>query len=273
MRMRKEQLVIAGCGVSLDEHVDDSLELLKEHEPDGGYYGCFSGGKDSVVIKELARMADVRVEWHYNVTTIDPPELVRFIRREHPDVIFNRPKVPFFKMFVVRGAPTRVARWCCEIYKETRSPKGAVLIIGIRAEESPRRASMWKDVTWHETGESWAVSPILRWDVEHVWGFIDRRGIPYCELYDDGFDRLGCVGCPMARKNLREKQFARWPQYERLWRKAFRDLWEYRQTVARETGKTWKPSTRFSGWEEMFDWWASDVGLSKPDQCQLDMWS
>jgi len=84
-----------------------AIGLLQLHEPkDAPYYGCFSGGKDSVVIKELARRAGVRIVWHYNVTTIDPPELVRFIRREHPDVAFERPKHPFFVEMRTHGFPT-----------------------------------------------------------------------------------------------------------------------------------------------------------------------
>ena len=51
--------------------VERACALLRLHQPEGDYYGAFSGGKDSCVIKELARLAGVRVTWHYNVTTID----------------------------------------------------------------------------------------------------------------------------------------------------------------------------------------------------------
>ena len=60
--------------------VDEAVALLRLHEPEEGYIGCFSGGKDSITIKALAKMAGVRVEWHYHKTTIDPPELVKFMR-------------------------------------------------------------------------------------------------------------------------------------------------------------------------------------------------
>lgn len=52
--------------------IDKAIKLLKEHEPEAGYIGCFSGGKDSVVIKALAEIASIKVEWHYHKTTIDP---------------------------------------------------------------------------------------------------------------------------------------------------------------------------------------------------------
>jgi hypothetical protein len=58
--------------------VERACALLRMHQPDEDYYGAFSGGKDSCVIKELARLAGVRVTWHYNQTTIDPPRIGSF---------------------------------------------------------------------------------------------------------------------------------------------------------------------------------------------------
>jgi len=74
-----------------EDHVKRAIRLLQEHEPPEGYYGAFSGGKDSCTIKALAKMAGVKVRWHYNHTTIDAPELVRFIKSEHSDVEWNEP--------------------------------------------------------------------------------------------------------------------------------------------------------------------------------------
>lgn len=270
---RQESLGIDGF--TLESLVNDSLDLLREFEPEQGYWGAFSGGKDSVVIKELAAMAGVGVEWHYHVTTIDPPELVHFIKREHPDVKRDRPKENFFTALVRRGFPTRRNRWCCEEYKELRSPPGAVLILGIRGEESKARAARWKEVTFQTKSKNWCVSPILRWRWEHVWGFIGERGLPYCRLYDEGFRRLGCIGCPMAGAAGKRKEFDRWPKYKKLWRRAFRRLWERRCGSAQRDGREWAASVKFSNWEALWDWWllSDDSFPGGDDQCQLDMWS
>jgi len=265
MKCNDRQQALAGLGFTLDELVSDAIALLKEFEPDGEYYGCFSGGKDSVVIKELARVAGVRVAWHYNVTTIDPPELVRFIREHHADVMWERPACgPFFRMVVRKGVPTRRSRWCCEHYKERSTPPNSVMIIGVRGEESPRRAATWTEVG-HRRNGSVAVAPILRWSSTQVWEFIHSRHLPYCGLYDEGFHRLGCIGCPMARRAGRLKEFARWPGYERQWKRAFRLLWERRGS---------RPGVaRFESAEQMWEWWMSDTGMPHDDDCQLDMWS
>jgi phosphoadenosine phosphosulfate reductase len=254
---------------SLDAMVSASLALLRKHEPAGGYHGCFSGGKDSIVIKQLALEAGVSVEWHYNVTTLDPPEVVHFIRREHPDVVFDRPKHGnFFARMEVKGPPTRRARWCCAEYKEAASPKDALLILGIRGEESPRRANMWSEVHTHTRTGITAVLPILRWGKLHVWDFIYDREMPYCSLYDEGFDRLGCVGCPMAGREGRVREFARWPKYERMWKRSFERIWTRRAGTTRRDGLEWFGSAFFRCWEEMWDWWMSDDGLPVEDESQ-----
>lgn len=264
------QQVLPGIDLSLKALAKDSVELLRLCEPDKPYHGCFSGGKDSCVIKELAKQAGVKVEWHYHVTTIDPPELVYFIRREHPDVIFDRPECNFFTYAIRhrKGFPTRRVRWCCEHFKERKSPRGANLIMGVRAAESPRRAKNWEEVsTLRQTG--YAVLPILRWSAENVWDFIRAEGLSYCRLYDEGFTRLGCIGCPMASKKGRLKEFARWPGYEQKWKKLFRDVWELRHGTNQRDGRIWFGNRYFANWQEMWEWWLSG-GPLPTDDCQGD---
>lgn len=60
--------------------VETDIERIKTFEPPEGYFLAFSGGKDSVVIKALADMAGVKYDAHYQITSVDPPELVRFVK-------------------------------------------------------------------------------------------------------------------------------------------------------------------------------------------------
>lgn len=260
----------------LPEQVDLAIRTLQTYQPDGDYYGCFSGGKDSVVIRELTRLSKVRVEWHYNVTTIDPPEIHRFIRRQHPDVIWNHPKEHFFKVLAEkRGYPLRRTRWCCEVFKEGGGTEpGTVKIMGIRAAESPRRAAKWKTFTrWQSRGRptsSWVLNPILYWSDDDVWHFIRERELPYCELYDEGWKRLGCIGCPMGGADQVRREFARWPQYERAWRRAFHRLWERRRgsvmTRGKRKGRPWPGFPTITTADELFEWWQS--GDACPDKAE-----
>lgn len=261
-RSRLEPLIIVE-DPTLNQLVQRAIDLLRANEPTEGYYGCFSGGKDSVVIKALAAMAGVKVTWYYNKTTIDPPELVRFIRKEHPDVVFVRPKHGNFfrRMAEKKGFPTRRVRWCCDEYKEARPPKGSTLILGIRAEESAKRAARWQEVQQHWRTKAPCVQPILHWSSDEVWQFIRGQGLAYCSLYDEGFHRLGCIGCPMAREVGRRKEFARWPQFEAKWKKAFEAVWNRRTGTLQRNGKPWFGDVYFRNWEEMWEWWLCDRPL------------
>ena len=255
--------------LSLDCLVHKAVETIRTFCPkDRPYWGCFSGGKDSVVIKELGRLSGVPIEWHYNVTTIDPPELCKFIRYHHPEVIWERSKYGnFFKRILVNGFPTRIQRWCCKEFKESQNPKDRRIILGVRAAESPRRAATWNVATRLRNTMEYAISPILYWSNRNVWNFIHERSLEYCCLYDEGFKRLGCIGCPMAKKQ-RFRQFARWPRYEELWKRAFRRLWEKRAGTSYR-GKEWFGSANFSSWEEMWEWWMNDKPLPNDDECIL----
>jgi len=264
-----EQMKLDRCGVTLDELERAAVLCLQTFAPtDAPYYGCFSGGKDSVVIKELARRSGVAVDWHYNVTTIDPPELCKFIKREHPDVSWEHsPHGNFFsRMSTVKGFPTRRNRWCCEEYKETRTPAGRRMILGIRAAESPRRRNAWKQVTAHKRTGEWAINPIISWTDDDVWAYIRSREIAYCSLYDEGFKRLGCIGCPMSSR--RREDFARWPRFARLWEKSFKAIWERRVGSNQRDGREWFGSAKFDTWQEMFEWWISNDPLpTEDDEC------
>lgn len=129
----------------LEEKIGRALETIKLFEKtalrmnEEGYYLAFSGGKDSQVIYQLARMAGVKFTAHYHITTVDPPELVRFIRKEYPEVRMERPKMSMWQLIVKKGfPPTRKVRYCCSELKE-RGGEGRFVITGVRWAESKKR--------------------------------------------------------------------------------------------------------------------------------------
>ncbi len=122
-----------------------TLERIKSFEPEEGYYLAFSGGKDSQCIYELCKMAGVKFDAHYRVTSVDPPELVRFIKDQYPEVSVEKPKDENGKqisMWTLIASntipPTRTARYCCEKLKESGG-KGRVTMTGVRWAESANR--------------------------------------------------------------------------------------------------------------------------------------
>jgi phosphoadenosine phosphosulfate reductase len=244
----------------IKETIAKSIRVLRHFATDTPYYGGFSGGKDSVVLHEIARRAAVAVEWHYHVTTIDPPDLTRFILRQYPHVIWDRPAIPFFEHLYRVGFPTRQFRKCCVAYKESHNPApGQTMILVVRAAESARRAKAWS-ITSNARGFP-VIAPILEWTDDEVWTFIRDNNLPYCSLYDEGFKRLGCVGCPMAGKD-RIRMLKRYPGIELGYRAAFRRWWNRRASK----DPNWSYLQRFPDSDALFDWWIGNEALPTTDE-------
>lgn len=241
----------------LADRVVRAIKLLKDNEPDNGYYLAFSGGKDSCVCKELVRMADVNFEAWYSNTTIDPPELIHFIRQYHPDARWNNPEHGNMMHRVATRPglpPTRSVRWCCDEYKENGG-RGRVKIFGVRASESRARAIRWNEVTLHSDGDL-AICPVVYWTEMQIWEFIRFYRIPYCSLYDEGFKRLGCVGCPLNPQS-QKREFERWPNFERNWKRAVIANWENFKDAKRRDGKPYMHA-KFETGEDFWRWWLNE---------------
>ena len=199
------------------DKVKVAINRLKLHEPKEGYYLAFSGGKDSCVCYELCKMAGVKFTAHYHVTTVDPPELIYFIREHYPDAWENRtrPKKSMWQLIVDHGIlPQRQIRYCCKELKEGNG-KGHVVVTGVRRAESVARSKLYTS----EICIPGYVHPIFDWTTTEVWEFIKKYNVPYCSLYGEGFHRLGCIGCPFAGKSQRLKELERWPKYKELYLK------------------------------------------------------
>lgn len=133
--------------MNLTEKIEYSINLLKKSEkmalemdPENGFYLAFSGGKDSQVLYHLAVMGGVKFKAHMNLTSVDPPEVIRFVKQHYPEVELIKPKMSIYDMAKKMGCiPTMDKRWCCAEFKEV-SGAGKVTLIGIRREESSRRA-------------------------------------------------------------------------------------------------------------------------------------
>lgn len=274
------------------DKVQVSIDRIKTFEPPEGYFLAFSGGKDSVCIKALADMAGVKYDAHYSVTTVDPPELVQFIKENHPDVIFDKQYWKEDGMFHKKGdpitmwnlipeklmPPTRIVRYCCDYLKE-QSGHDRFVITGVRWAESVKRSQKGgvevsdyktKPREYYDpdnpdqelihlcmTKKQRILNPIIDWTEDEVWEFIHEYNVPYCKLYDEGYTRLGCVGCPMADRRRRQ-EFDRWPKMKRHYMVAFEKMLAMRD--AKGLKDNWDTA------EDVMRWWLQETD---PDGNQI----
>lgn len=132
---------------NLRRKIQHSIELIRKaekialmYDPDDGFYNTFSGGKDSQALFHIIKMAGVKFKTHMSLTSVDTGDVIRFVKAEYPSVIRHKPKMSIFQKAIERQIlPTMRVRWCCADFKESAGA-GKVTLIGIRAEESARRA-------------------------------------------------------------------------------------------------------------------------------------
>ena len=209
----------------LEKKVERAIRLLQSIPQDGDIEVSYSGGKDSDVILELAKMAGIPYRAIYKSTTIDPKGTIAHAREMGAEVI--RPKKTFFQLISEHGFPSRFQRFCCSALKEYKICDRAIQ--GIRRSESRKRAENYKEPEMcrvYSAKEKVKVYlPILEWTDQDVEEFIKERNIKCHPLYYRGgqFDvtkRLGCIGCPLQSRKKRIQEFKDNPKMLKAWIRA-----------------------------------------------------
>lgn len=259
--------------------------LALEHDP-RGYCVCTSEGKDSRVLGHLFRRAGVKHFYLHSGTGIDPPELVYFQRRNFEEykaigyLTYDiMPAKSIIQMMSERKIPPlRKARYCCAELKEKRVPEQgkSILSFGVRKYESSRRSKTRDELEILKPGQKRAdtmpfdngekrkefescyqfkekrLNPIVNWTNEDIWNYSDYWNLEQCELYKEGFKRLGCIGCPMVGQCEKEREFVRWPGFKKLYLLGFKKMLEARKAAGFQLFKNAETA------EEWFGWWIQD---------------
>ncbi|HEX3016409.1 MAG TPA: phosphoadenosine phosphosulfate reductase family protein [Caproicibacter sp.] len=250
----------------------------------------YSGGKDSEVLLELARRAEIDFEVQHNHTTADAPETVRHVRetfkRLELEGIPCTINYPFYKgqrvsMWTLIPQklmpPTRLARYCCEVLKE-HGGKNRCITTGVRWDESTKRAKNQDFITPNKKDKegNWigfsdneesrrefeacpikgktTINPIIDWKNSDIWEFARIEKLNMNPLYECGFDRVGCIGCPLAG-DKRYFEFHTYPCYEQHYRRAFDRLAAARKAAGKTNEGQWQTG------EGIFRWWMEDKNL------------
>lgn len=235
--------------------VEYSIHLLRSAErlalkinPEG-FHLAFSGGKDSIVLHHIAERAGVKFKAYFINTGLEHPALYKFIK-ENYSVTWIPPEVTMWKLIEQKQQlPSRWARYCCEKLKERKYLRREQLVItGIRSAESPRRAKREDyEIVCKRGRNEIMIHPIFHWSDKLVWHYIRENNLKYPALYDEGYSRLGCVGCPMSPENAR-RDLEKYPVYKKLWLRACSRLIELGKYSA------------FINAENLLDWYTTRTG-------------
>ena len=193
--------------------------------------------------------------------------------------------------------PTRIIRYCCAELKENSTPN-RFCALGVRAAESTKRQG--RD-TFSTRGGSYAsaiffslshalevhqesqeiqddawdctliknmkehkdtiVNPIYEWSDSDIWEYIRKNNMKVNPLYEMGYTRVGCIGCPLAPYHQRKKEFNDFPKYKQLYINAFDKAIKNRRK--RGLKEIWKNG------QEMYDWWLEEKKYNVKGQMNL----
>lgn len=250
----------------------------------------YSGGKDSQVLVALAERSGIDFEVVNSHTTADAPETVYFIREQFMQMesrgincTIEKPRYkgkPTSMWSLIPQKmmpPTRLVRYCCAVLKENTG-RDRFIATGVRWAESSRRKNsrgvmelMHKDKekriiltsdndekrklfeTCNVKGKM-TVNPIVDWSDDDVWDYTHSEHLPINPLYCEGQKRVGCIGCPMAGRGGRQREFMRWPAYEKMYISAFERMLNIRKVKGLQCD--WQTGM------DVFRWWMEDKNVA-----------
>lgn len=254
-------------------------------------YVCYSGGKDSKVIRHLMGMSGVPHELHYNLTTVDIPSVVREIM-DDKEVIVDKARYAdgtqktMWNLIVKKHIPPlRQCRYCCAELKE-QGGQGRIKVTGVRSAESVRRAKQAGEAKiFGKNGveiihnmdndenrrmieqcyrtQSTIINPIIDWTDDDIWEFSKAENIKQNPLYiqcGGTKKRLGCILCPMARLEERLNDIKEYPKIAECYVKAFDKMLENMPE---------KKEVRWKNGQEVMDWWL--YGNKEADTNQITL--
>lgn len=299
----------------LNEKIKEAIDTLKlAAEMSLHYYDkpliiTYSGGKDSDVMLDIAKKCLKPGEFEVlnSHTTVDAPETVYHIREVFKELesqgIHTEIRFPYYKgkrtsmwrLIVDKGiVPTRKIRYCCQILKETSTPRRMVCV-GVRESESVKKGkgafasgSVPSKREWRTLDHTYAmfqidklnksdsyecefvkackkhnntlVQPIYKFTDSDIWEYIHRENVKTNPLYKRGYKRVGCIGCPLAGGKMRKKEFQDYPKYKENYIRAFDRMLERR----RQKGDPFLHEYKTG--EEVMRWWLGE----DPNQMRLE---
>lgn len=173
-----------------------------------------------VVLKPKLTFKQVIEKYGYPVVSKEQAEYIRQYRnaksektkRQRWDGEGGAGKISEKWKFLV-DAPFKISDQCCDIMKKRPSKKfeketGRKPILGIMATESTLRLQKYYRGNCNAFSAKRPQStPLAFWTEEDIWAYIKKYNVPYCPIYDKGFERTGCMFCLFGAHLKNDKRF------------------------------------------------------------------
>lgn len=113
---------------------------------------------------------------------------------------------------------TRDPDLCCRLRKVEPLAKALrgldAWVTGIRRSQTAARARS-RVVQWDARFHLVKVSPLARWTSDEVRAYVERNGVPYNPLHDQGYPSVGCTHCTRAVRHGEDERAGRWPGFQK----------------------------------------------------------
>ena len=143
---------------SLDQKIFHFFEVFDTfyHKMDGKVYGAFSGGKDSTVMKYLIdkylkMLGYPPIQWVFNNTTNEYPEILSFVKTFGDSVLWLKPKMTFAQSIIKNGYPviSKSQAMAISRYRNTKFPEQKIYrLTGVKPDGSTGKVGVisnkWK---------------------------------------------------------------------------------------------------------------------------------
>jgi len=231
----------------LKSKIKKAMEILEKYKNWNGKYVSFSGGKDSLVVLDLAYRVwkDNFKVIYIEITGNTHPKCYKYVRKTVDEygleLIHLKYDRDFFDILKELGYPSVLwagSRWCLHRFKDepirqfSKNNTVNLTVSGIKQGDSNRRR------TWIEKNVvngrvinprkkvygKVQLYPIYNWEREDVWNYIKQNNLPLNPLYKE-IDRAGnCIICPAMKEHEFLAVMHKCPEFFCKWKKAHEKL-------------------------------------------------
>lgn len=185
----------------------DNIEILRPKMP---FREVINKYGYPVISKQVSMGLD-----RYRNTKSDEQKQLRLFGGVNPTSGKKQNRTIPLKYHYLKDAPFKISERCCDVMKKSpiksfERKTGLKPIIGTMAVDSDNRKLAWLKTGCNSFNSgSEKSTPLSFWLEQDIWEYIKKFNIEYSPIYNQGYDRTGCVFCMFGIMQEKEDRFER----------------------------------------------------------------